>query len=337
MLNLRREISLRQKIGIILGSTFLTLSLGSVPAIANEGVDDCFTVDYLLDADNSNTYKLIVVSDLERHNSVITTVDLFEEVMLNSSSEVTINGITFDKESLVISQLENYDKLSNKDGVVLEDGKDLDFRYIYDEDHTGKHETDSGSYDLIALSDYERNISIVTSVSVFEKLLEEQSGDILFINGFQFDRDKVLSAINRSLDGLDESLINREDVSEDSFIGVEYIYDDYHPGKSALDGGEYRLVTVVDYDSGNVVTMTPQMFEYVVNSIHSDYVTINGIKFDRELLLNAKEQADVIKGEKNMGKLLYNGFVLVLSLTASVVKVWSKAERKERKKRYGTW
>ena len=66
-----------------INQTFLTLSLGSVPAIANEGVDDCFTVDYLLDADNSNTYKLIVVSDLERHNSVITTVDLFEEVMLN--------------------------------------------------------------------------------------------------------------------------------------------------------------------------------------------------------------------------------------------------------------
>lgn len=337
MLN-RKEISLRQKVGIVLGGAFLTLSLGSVPAIANEEGDYSFSVDYLLDDDKSSTYKLIVVSDFERHNSVITTIDLFEEIMANSSSEVTINGITFDKETLVVSSLESYDNISNKDGIVIDDAEGIDFRYVYDEDYTGKYATkDSGEYDLVALSDYERNISIVTSVSVFERLLEEQDGDTLLINGFQFDRQEVLSAVNRASDGLDESLINREDTNEESFIDVKYIYDDNLTGKYSFDDGEYRLVTVADYDSGTVVTMTPKMFEYVVNITHGDYVTINGIQFDRELLLNVKEQADAIKEEKEKDKSFSNGVTLVIVIVSSIAKAVIKAEQKERKKSYGYW
>ena len=333
MLN-RKEISLRQKVGIVLGGAFLTLSLGSVPAIANEAGDESFSVEYLLDSDNSNTYKLIVVSDFERHNSVITTIDLFEEIIENSSREVTINGITFDKETLVVSSLESYDK----NEIVSEDAEGLDFRYIYDEDYTGKHATkDLGKYDLIALSDYERNISIVTSISVFEKILEEQTDDVLVINGFQFNRQEVLSAVNRASDGLDESLINREDTNEERFRDVKYIDDDNHTGKYSYDEGEFRLVTVADYDSGNVVTMTPKMFEYVVNINYGDYVTINGIQFDRELLLNVKEQADAIKEEREKDKNISNGVTLVIVIVSSVVKAWIKAERKERKKSYGSW
>lgn len=337
MFNLKKEVSLKQKIGIVLGGAFLTLSLGRVPAIAEEAVENSFTVEYLLDDDNTDSYKLIVVSDFEKGYSVITTVDLFEKSINSSQNDVIINGITFDKRTLIVSQLESYRDIANKEKIIVEDGNGLDFRYIYDEDHKGKSKTDSGSYDLIALSDYERNLSVVTSVSVFERLLEEQTGDNLFINGYQFEREKVLSSINRSLDGLDESLINREDALENSFLDVQYIYDDNHTGKNYYDDGDYRLVTVADYDSGNVVTMTPQMFEYVVNNTHGDSIIINNLQFDRENLLTAKEQADTIKDEQVMGKVLYNGIMIVLTITSSALKTWSKEEKRKRRREYGSW
>ena len=81
MLKLEKNRSLKQKIGVILGSTFLAMSFGMKPAIANDLYDDYFKVEYVCDDDNRDTYKLIVVSDFEVHNLVITTVDFFEKLL----------------------------------------------------------------------------------------------------------------------------------------------------------------------------------------------------------------------------------------------------------------
>ena len=194
MLKLEKNKSLKQKIGFILGGTFLAMSFGVKPAIANDLYDDYFKVEYVCDDDNRDTYKLIVVSDFEKHNSVITTVDLFEKAIETSYDDVIINGICFDKNTLVTSKLHSNDNIIDKDGIITTEGDNLDFQYIYDEDHAGKYKRDKVSYKLIALSDYNVNVSIVTTTSIYENLLESQHGDIVVINGFEFDKNELLTA-----------------------------------------------------------------------------------------------------------------------------------------------
>ena len=63
MLKLEREKSLKNKIGVILSGTFLAMTLGIKPATAEEKTEDYFTVEYLVDDDNYDEYKLIIVSD----------------------------------------------------------------------------------------------------------------------------------------------------------------------------------------------------------------------------------------------------------------------------------
>ena len=95
---------------------------------------------------------------------------------------------------MVTSKLHNNDNIIDKDGIITIEGNNLDFQYIYDEDHAGKYKRDKGSYKLIALSDYNANVSIVTTTRIYENLLESQHGDIVVINGFEFDKNELLTA-----------------------------------------------------------------------------------------------------------------------------------------------
>lgn len=331
MLKLEKNKSLKQKIGVFLGGAFLAMSFGVKPAIANDLYDDYFKVEYVCDDDNHDTYKLIIVSDFEMHNSVITTIDFFEKAIEESSDDVIINGICFDKNTLVTSKLHSYDNIIDKDSIITTEGNNLDFQYIYDEDHVGKHKRDKGSYKLITLSDYTANVSIVTTTSIFENLLESQHGDIVVINGFEFDKNKLLDAKKRALDGIDEKKIKNDDEFKNKYIDIEYIYDDNHStNKYSLDLGDFDLVTIVDYEYNNVVTTTVNMLNHALEHSKGDYVTINNITFDKNVLIDVKGKMDNLKESKVTAKTAFNIFSIIVIAMASVSKSLSKQERNRR-------
>ncbi|MBR3209718.1 MAG: hypothetical protein IKF82_05570 [Bacilli bacterium] len=68
--------------------------------------------------------------------------------------------------------------------------------FVYDDDHVGKGRFDGGTYELVIITNLETGEYVVVGFDQLDGILEQQSGEVLNIDGKEFSKEGVLTARN---------------------------------------------------------------------------------------------------------------------------------------------